>query len=153
MLRDGALRATVSTGHSIVLGYVLTVALGLHLMLWPAFANALSGATSAGLGAGIVASMSRGPWVGAFGMVLVALAGPGARQASASRPVPVAGVAGVMLTPMGPKIISYVPFVGDVDAATSAIGSSCSRSWNLMLNPISFAVLHGVRDDARCCVR
>src|SRR5436190_138143 len=33
MMREGSLRATVSTGHSIILGYVLTVGLGLHLAL------------------------------------------------------------------------------------------------------------------------
>lgn len=122
MARGGdSLRAMASTGHSIVLGYVMAICLGLlvyvrllvrHVALWRLAAFAVFG--------GLVCSMSRGPWLGAAVGLLIGIAmGPNAgprimRFIGASI---VIGVA-LMLTPMGPKIISYLPFVGDVDSGT-----------------------------------
>jgi hypothetical protein len=141
MLRDGSLRATASTGHSIVLGYVVTVALGLHLMIRPAFANkAFWRNVLLVLCVGIVASMSRGPWVGAAGLILVALAvGPGAgKRLGTASLLLILSLPVLMLTPIGAKIVSYLPFVGDVDAGTVSYRQQLFEvSWNvLMLNPI-----------------
>lgn len=141
MMRDGALRATVSAGHSIVFGYVMTVALGLHLALRSSFPTAKSWWCVAFLlFAGIAASMSRGPWIGAAAMIAVAFmlgAGTGERVAKTSLAaifvVPV-----LMLTSLGPKIISLLPFVGNVDAANVEYRQQLFNvSWSvLMLNPV-----------------
>ena len=64
--RDGALRAVATAGHPIVLGYVMAIALLLHFGL--RHANPLPRAWALGLaalGVGLVATVSRGPWVGA----------------------------------------------------------------------------------------
>jgi hypothetical protein len=66
LARGGTLRAVATTGHSIVLGYLMAIALLLHLGL--RHANPLPRAWALGaaaLGIGLVASVSRGPWVGA----------------------------------------------------------------------------------------
>ena len=157
MLRDGSLRATVSTGHSIVLGYVLTVALGLHLMIRPAFANKqFWRAILLTLCVGIAASMSRGPWVGAVGLVLVALAiGPGAgKRLGTATLLLILSLPILMLTPIGAKLISYVPFIGDVDAANVSYRQQLFEvSWNvLMLNPFfgsPFYMAYGTMEQLR----
>jgi len=157
MLRDGSLRATVSTGHSIVLGYVLTVALGLHLMIRPAFANQnFWRNVLLLLGVGIVASMSRGPWVGAAGLIVVALAiGPGAgKRLGTASLLLVLSLPVLMLTPIGAKVVSYLPFIGDVDSANVSYRQQLFEvSWNvLMLNPIfgsPFYMAYGTMEQLR----
>ena len=122
MARGGdSLRAMASSGHSIVLGYVMAVCLGLLVYLrllvrpvgmWRLAAFAVF--------VGLVCSLSRGPWVGAaVGILLGVAMGPNAgprvlRFVGASI---VIGAA-LLVTPLGPKLISYLPFVGDVDAGT-----------------------------------
>jgi len=116
---DGVLRAQASTGQPIILGYVLAVALGLGLYLrkivprerWRDAALAL-------LAAGLVAAISRGPWIGALLMVLAFVAtGP-----RALAPLARLGVAGLCVTaflvfsPLGKELVDYLPFVGTVEA-------------------------------------
>jgi O-antigen ligase len=116
---DGLLRAQASTGHPIILGYVLAVALGLALYLgrfipstrWRKGALVL-------LAAGLVAAMSRGPWIGAAVMVLAFVAtGPQALPRLAKL-----GVAALCVVPLllvssaGQALVDYLPFVGSVEA-------------------------------------
>ena len=141
MLREGSLRATASAGHSIVLGYLLTVALGLHLMLQSVLGNRRYWVMLALLlGAGIVATMSRGPWVGAAAVVVVAsVMGPGAAKRLGTYAVLAFLAAPILLiTPVGSKIISVLPFIGTVDASTISYREQLFNvSWDvLMLNPI-----------------
>jgi hypothetical protein len=78
LMRSGFLRPNASVGNSIVVGYVLVVALGFFLYLKELLAKPLHGWLGlAVLGLGIVASLSRGPWVGAaFLVVVFAVLGP-----------------------------------------------------------------------------
>jgi hypothetical protein len=66
LIREGFVRASVTTGHSIVLGYVLGIALvcffALHGQLRVGVQKNLALALLLG---GIVATFSRGPWLGA----------------------------------------------------------------------------------------
>jgi O-antigen ligase len=116
---DGLLRAQASTGHPIILGYVLAVALGLAFYLgrfipstrWRKGALVL-------LAAGLVAAMSRGPWIGAAVMVLAFVAtGPQALPRLAKL-----GVAALCVVPLllvssaGQALVDYLPFVGSVEA-------------------------------------
>lgn len=74
LMRSGLLRPNASLGNSIVLGYVLVVALGFFFYLKEFLSRPLHrylGATL--LIAGITASLSRGPWVGAVLLVLIYL--------------------------------------------------------------------------------
>ena len=118
MWRDTALRALATTGHSIYLGYVMMAALGLHLALRPAFS---AGKKWVGMFClftlAVVASFARGPWVGAAAMIAAAVAlAPNAKAAYGK-----AIAIGILLmpviafTPMGERIISLLPFVGQAD--------------------------------------
>ena len=141
MERSGSLRAAASAGHSIILGYVLSVALGLHFALRHAFVQKKSWlAICCLLGAGVVVSFSRGPWVGAAAMLLaVVLLSPNAggklvRIAALSILV----VPLLMLTPMGDKLINILPFIGHVDSDSVDYRRELfTVSWNvLMMNPL-----------------
>jgi O-antigen ligase len=117
--REGYLRAQGSTGQPIVLGYVMVVAIGLLLFLRKSIPNRLAW----GLGilllmAGLVAALSRGPWVGAAAMFLIFVAtGPSAGLRFAK-----IGLLGAIILPLllaspaGRTIIDYLPFVGTVEA-------------------------------------
>ena len=117
--RGGTLRAVATTGHSIVLGYLMGIALLLHLGL--RHGNPLPRAWAFGvaaLGIGLVASVSRGPWVGAAaGILAMTLASrqPGRRLVRLVVPT-VAVALIVLVSPWGEKLLDYLPFVGSIDA-------------------------------------
>jgi O-antigen ligase len=114
---DGLLRAQASTGQPIILGYVLAVALCLSLYLrqsMPRWRNA----PLVLLAAGLVAAMSRGPWLGAAVMVVAFVAtGPQAVPRLAKL-----GAAGLCVAPfllvssVSRGLVDYLPFVGSVEA-------------------------------------
>jgi O-antigen ligase len=116
--RDGALRALATAGHSIVLGYVMAIAVLLHFGL--RYANPLPRAWALGaaaLGVGLIATISRGPWVGtAVGILVITLASrqPGQRLIRLIL-VTLAVTALLAVSPWGEKVVEYVPFVGDID--------------------------------------
>jgi O-antigen ligase len=96
---DSVLRAQASTGHPIILGYVLAVAGGFVLYLRQSLpATAARNCAAALLAAGLIAAMSRGPWVGAAAIVLAFL----------------------MVSPAGKAILDYLPFVGTLEAENVA---------------------------------
>jgi len=121
LMRGDSLRAVATTGQSIVLGYVMAVTFVLHLGLRRS--NVPHWAWMLGivvLFAGLLAPLSRGPWVGAAAGVLV-------MAATSSRPMrqvvrfgvgTVIVVALLQLTPFGDRIIDHLPFVGTIDADT-----------------------------------
>lgn len=117
--RGESLRAVGSARQPVPLGYALAVAMGMFLylrilvssrMIWR-FGFAL-------LIVGLIAALSRGPWVGAATMVLVFIAiGPSPVRDFAKLGLLGAIVLPVLLiTPAGEKIIDLLPFVGAVDA-------------------------------------
>jgi O-antigen ligase len=116
---DGLLRAQASTGQPIILGYVLAVALGLALYLRRFIPSApMRNALLVLLAAGLIAAMSRGPWIGAAVMVIAFVAtGPRALPRLAKL-----GAAGLCLVPLllispaGKELVDYLPFVGTVEA-------------------------------------
>ena len=117
----GSLRAMATTGHSIVLGYVVAVAVGFFLYL----RRSVTSPMAWGLGllvliVGLISPVSRGPWVGATAMLLVFVAigpSPGMRLAKlgllGAITLPV-----LLASPLGERIIDYLPFVGTVEAQT-----------------------------------
>jgi hypothetical protein len=141
MMREGSLRATVSTGHSIILGYVLTVGLGLHMALRSFYPSERSWRLVLILiGAGIFASFARGPWVGAAALVVVMVV-------TSDRPfVNLAKLTGasvlalplLMLTGVGQKLIALLPFLGAVeDASVDYRTQLFDVSWDIfMMNPL-----------------
>ena len=118
MLRDSGLRATVSAGHSIVFGYLMTVALGFLIAVRSAIPSRQAWRVIAlMLGAGVLASWSRGPWVGAAVLVVIAIvAGPGfTRRIGAILCVSVVVGPMLMFTPFASKIIALLPFIGTAE--------------------------------------
>jgi O-Antigen ligase len=130
----GYLRAYVTMGHAIALGFNSMVAVTWLLALAPSFAR--SAATPGmqrpadsslpkllGIAVmlmpvvGLLASVSRGPWLGcAIVMVLGLSFGPGAKQRLAwmLAALPLL-IAALLILPQGQKFIDLLPFVGTVD--------------------------------------
>lgn len=118
LIRGELLRAQGSAGHPIVLGYLLAVALGLMLYLRPLLPAASRRAATALLAAGLLASLSRGPWVG-FAVVLAVFVA-GDRQPLQRVALPALFVlllAPLLIAyPVGGRYLDYLPFIGNIDA-------------------------------------
>ena len=117
--RGDTLRALATTGQPIVLGFVMMVAL---LMTWYVQRLVKESAWRVLLwlimGMGIVAAMSRGPWVGAaIGLTVIALVGPNplgnfVRLVAAG----LGAVFVLLMSPGGGRIIDYLPWMGSIDS-------------------------------------
>ena len=116
--RGDSLRALASTGHSIVLGYLMAIALSLYAITrWVVSHRGMRLLGGVMLCIGLFAPVSRGPWVGAAaGIAVLLLTGPD-KMARAARllMVGVPLIAIVLVSPMGGKLIDLLPFVGTVD--------------------------------------
>ena len=115
---DGVLRATVTGGHPIALGTMI----GIGLAMMGAVVTRLDGklakfAAVIVLVLGLIASFSRGPWVGAAVAVLLYVStGPSASRRLSLALVGILCLAlATSLTPWGDQILSYLPFIGTVD--------------------------------------
>lgn len=116
--RGGMLRALASVGHPIVLGYVMTVGLGFWFYLNTGRKLALrSAAPMLLMGTGLLASLSRGPWVGATAMVLAfAFTGRNGMRKVVQIAVGATGLLGLMAAAgMGQRVLNLLPFIGTVD--------------------------------------
>jgi len=118
LLRDSGLRAIVTAGNSIALGYLMVVGMGLFLFLQHYFSKNRYRWLGMGLlAAGMFAALSRGPWVGAVVLVAVFVA----TGRYASRRLAGLGVAAMLalsllsVLPGGERIINLLPFIGTTD--------------------------------------
>ena len=122
LVREGtsgsALRSEVSLQQPIALGYVLTIA----IMLFSGIAArvpllAVRVACFGAFFAGLVASLSRGPWIGtAAGLLSMLFAGRGAfKRVLKFLLWGSAALAVFLLTPWADSVIAYLPFVGTVE--------------------------------------
>lgn len=121
LMRGETLRAFATTGQPIPFGYVMAVALGLSLYLRKSASNSVIwGLGLVLLMLGLIASLSRGPWVGAAAILLVFVAtGPAAGLRLATLALlGLIFVPALLISPAGEKIIDYLPFVGRVDDAS-----------------------------------
>jgi hypothetical protein len=116
------LRALTTTGHAIIFGYICMIA----LCFWTAFRDNMGTRLNAYLVlglllAGLVSSLSRGPWVGAIaGMSMVLLSGRGLvkRLGILAMALMVVGL-GVLASPYADKFLAFVPFFGSVGAESA----------------------------------
>jgi O-antigen ligase len=121
LFREGTLRPNASATGSIVLGFVIMVAIGCVLALWQSIGSRRSlGIALAILGAGLLATLSRGPWVGAMVLVLVYLATSTNALANLVRFVVVGAIVllPLLLSPVGDRLLAFLPFTGSVDAGS-----------------------------------
>lgn len=116
--RGDSLRAMASLDHPIILGFVMTIGLGFYLFIAPSIKSKILRLTGFGLLiAGLIASLSRGPWVGTAVLLLVLVA----YSKKALRGFAMLAIAIIFALPMlnlipgGDKIINLIPFVGETD--------------------------------------
>lgn len=121
LTRGDALRAQLASGHAIVLGYQFAVAIGFWLYLQQNITSKTWRVLGTmALTAGLIAPVSRGPWVGTFAILAVfALIAPGAGRRTVvwSGTALLAFVAG-LVTPWVDKMLNYLPFIGDAAQET-----------------------------------
>lgn len=118
LVRAGSLRASVTTGQPIALGYAVAVALGFHLFLQSKISSKLQQAIVVFfLFGGIIASLSRGPWVGAVIVFSVYLATGRAaiRKGTALILSSILVVSLLSLVPSGKAIIDLLPLIGSTE--------------------------------------
>lgn len=119
LMRGESLRALGTTGQPIVLGYVMMIALAfLYLIRNQITSAVMRYFLFAVMGAGLFASISRGPWVGTL-LFFVILAMLGFRPVEGVAKMLAGGVMAIVLlltVPAGDKLINLLPFVGTVDA-------------------------------------
>lgn len=121
LARAGSIRALASTGQPIVLGYVCAVALGLYFAIQK---NVKTRSTrvsiTIALTAGLFASVSRGPWLGAA-LIAITFVSLGPKPWVALPKMALVSIACTLLllaTPYSDKIIDLLPFVGSVNIET-----------------------------------
>lgn len=136
LLREGALRAQSSAGHSLALGYMCAMALGMWLYLqrgvedkyrrWSIIAILLGGA---------FATISRGPWLVAVLAYLSYCALGPLTAGQIGKRFALFGVAGlaVLASPWGNSLVAYIPFVGTVDEGNVTYRQELAiLSWQLI---------------------
>ena len=119
LVRGMNLRAMATTGQPIPLGYVMAVAIGFSLYLRKSVPNQ----THWHLGlilllGGLIASLSRGPWIGAIVILLmfVATGRSSGRSLVKFMVIGALFMPALFITPFGQSIIDHLPFIGSVEA-------------------------------------
>lgn len=155
LFRMGLLRAQVSAGHPLALGYLFAIAFGFWLYLGSHIQTMRRIAVAALLWLGLLAAYSRGPWLGAVLILFTfAACSPGAAR-SLLKVVGVVAAAAVvvLLSPVGKSVISVLPFFGGlVDASNLTYREQLAdRSWQLIQqhpwlgDPFAYANLQDLR--------
>ena len=140
LFRGDSLRAQVSVGHSLTMGYVLAIAFGFWLYL----AGRLESTRNAwivgiGLWLGLLASYSRAPWlVAALAGCIYMLASPAGRRGLVRAVIGLVLI-GVpfLMTPQGAHLVDTLPFIGTADQFNVDYRQQLAAlSWQLIkLNP------------------
>jgi O-antigen ligase len=116
--RDNILRAFVTAGQPIALGYLMVVGIGFYLFLQHFIENKLIRRSGmALLVAGLISPLSRGPWLGAVALLVVFIAtGNYAKRRLISLAfVALLAFPVVSALPGGQKIINLLPFIGTTE--------------------------------------
>ncbi len=119
LLRGANLRATATTGQALVLGYSMVVALGFYLYASRALNN--KKLTLLGMGLlliGLLAPLSRGPWMGALllGVIYIGTGPDAGRKLAKSGFILLIVFLAALATPYGATIVDHLPFVGTLEA-------------------------------------
>jgi len=142
LLRGDSLRALASSGQAIVMGYMMAIALGFYWYLAAGIKDTTKrNMLAALLLAGLIAPVSRGPWVGVACMLGVIFA----LSPNPIRNILKASTAGLVValllvvTPYADKFIEYLPFVGSVDANNVDYRKSLlENSWQVIQRNLLF---------------
>ncbi|MBS1190924.1 MAG: hypothetical protein H6R10_2716 [Rhodocyclaceae bacterium] len=121
--RGESLRALATTGQPIALGFVMAVAGGLFLALRPAVPNRTAWRLGLGLlAAGLLAPVSRGPWLGAAvgGAVFLATGRQPLENLLKLALAVLLAAPVVLATPLGDILLERLPFFGAAETETVA---------------------------------
>jgi O-antigen ligase len=137
LVRGTSLRAMVSTGHPLVLGYLLAIGLGFWLYLQTHVKSKTSRLGVTGLiWLGLLAAYSRGPWLGAVCIYFVFSA---LKPGAVSKLFKAAGVAGFLviligISPLRDKVVNVLPFLGGtIDSENLAYRQRLfDRAWDII---------------------
>lgn len=120
LFRDGMLRAAASTMEPISFGFVCMVACGCLLAVRDRVSTrwAFSGAALALIG-GLVAGLSRGPWLGMAVLIIVlaAMRRQGALTLAKASSIAALLCVPLLLSSLGDRIVRLLPFVGTVETS------------------------------------
>jgi uncharacterized protein YneF (UPF0154 family) len=136
LFRGDTLRAQVSAGHAIALGYMIAIAFGFWLYLRSRMRSTPTGfAVAVWLCTGLLAAYSRAPWIVAV-VILFAYLGLGPNgSARFSKALVISVVLGgvILSTPIGERVIDNLPFIGTVDAVNITYRQRLAQlSWQLI---------------------
>ena len=119
--RDGILRAIASSGNPLALGYLMAVGIGLYLFMQRSFHRKLVRRLGmALLAAGLIAPVSRGPWVGTAVLLVVFIA-------TGHNPIKRLAFLALLTTlmlpliavlPGGERVINLLPLLGTTEKST-----------------------------------
>jgi O-antigen ligase len=116
--RDGMLRAFVSTGQPIVLGYLMVVGIGLYLYLQRSITQKFNRRLGMPLlVAGLIAPLSRGPWIGCVVLIAVFIAtgrNP-LRRLFGSAIAAIIILSLISILPGGEKVMNLLPSQGSTN--------------------------------------
>jgi O-antigen ligase len=135
-LRGDATRAAVSSGHPLILGYMMAIAFGLWLYLQSHVISKLSRTIVVVLlWLGLLAAYGRGPWLGAVVIYFTfAAVGPrGVFRLVKAGAVFVFIGAAIFASPVGDRIVKVLPFFGNaVDDSLTYRQRLAERSWEII---------------------
>jgi O-antigen ligase len=135
LFREGVLRAQVSAGHSIMLGYMLAIAFVFWLYLSSRLqSNFVRIVVPVILWGGLIATYARAPWVvGVAGFYAFAALRPRGLIRLVKISIVSALLAGaVLVSPVGERVIDSLPFVGSIgESSVSYREQLAEASWKL----------------------
>ena len=121
LARDGMLRAIASSGNAITLGYLMAVGIGFYLFLQRSIHQKhLRRLGMLLLIGGLIAPMSRGPWVGTAVLFVVFIA-TGRNPIKRLTLLALSGIIAlplIAMLPGGEKVINLLPFIGTTEKGT-----------------------------------
>ena len=135
--RSGEIRAVATLSHPIVLGYFMTIALGFYLFL----SNSIQNTTIKRMGflliiLGLLAPLSRGPWIGAVVLVVVYIM----QGSMALKKLSYLFIAGIIsfsvlaALPGGQKYIDLIPFVGETEKGNITYREQLFKNSMIVIN-------------------
>lgn len=138
MVRAGILRAQASAGDPLALGYWCAVGFGFWLYLRPQITLPVARyGIAIALWLGLLAAYSRGPWLGAIAIYFAyAALRPNALSGILKAAVAATvALAALLVSPLGSKIISVLPFMGgSVDSGSLTYRQALAqRSWEIIV--------------------
>ena len=118
LIREGTLRATTSAGQTIVLGYLMVVGIGLFLYFQRSIEQRLIHILGMLLlFVGLVATLSRGPWIGVavLSIVFIATGRHAARRLISLALAALIALPLLTLLPGTERVINLLPFIGSTE--------------------------------------